>query len=230
MSFISCLLLGWKAHYCAAGFTMLDMRDSTLSIPIVPAHDAAHDVLGACPHDCPDTCSLVTTVQDGVATKVHGNPAHPHTDGALCTKVSRYTDRTYHPERLLHPLKRSGPKGSGRFEQVTWESALADIAQRLSAIAAKGPEAAQAILPYSYAGTMGLVQAESMAARFFNKLGASLLDRTICATAGGEGMKQTLGAKVGNSSSSGVATPLPAICISGAMPKWPNATEPSSSA
>ncbi len=176
---------------------MLNMRDSTPSIPIHPSHDAVHDVVGACPHDCPDTCSLVTTVQDGVATKVHGNPAHPHTDGALCTKVSRYTERTYHPERILHPLKRTGPKGSGQFEQVSWEEALTDIAHKLTAIAAKGPDAAQAIQPYSYAGTMGLVQAESMAARFFNKLGASFLDRTICATAGGEGMTQTLGRKVG---------------------------------
>ena len=180
---------------------MLNMRDSTIFIPIRPSHDASHDashdVLGACPHDCPDTCSLVTTVQNGVATKVHGNPAHPHTDGALCTKVSRYTERTYHPERILHPLKRTGPKGSGQFAQVSWDEALSDIAQKLSAIAAKGPDAAQAIQPYSYAGTMGLVQAESMAARFFNKLGASFLDRTICATAGGEGMTQTLGRKVG---------------------------------
>jgi anaerobic selenocysteine-containing dehydrogenase len=172
---------------------MLNMRDSNISIPIRPSHD----VIGACPHDCPDTCSLVTTVQDGVATKVHGNPAHPHTDGALCTKVSRYTERTYHPERILHPLKRTGPKGSGQFERVTWDQALTDIAQKLTAIAAKGPDAAQAIQPYSYAGTMGLVQAESMAARLFNKLGASFLDRTICATAGGEGMTQTLGRKVG---------------------------------
>jgi anaerobic selenocysteine-containing dehydrogenase len=101
-------------------------------------------------------------VQDGVATKVHGNPAHPHTDGALCTKVSRYTERTYHPERILHPLKRSGPKGSGQFERVSWDSALADIASRLNAIAARGPHAAQAILPYSYAGTMGLVQVRAL--------------------------------------------------------------------
>ena len=154
-------------------------------------------VLGACPHDCPDTCSMVTTVQNGVAIKVQGNPAHPHTDGALCTKVSRYTERTYHPERILHPLKRTGPKGSGQFERVSWDSALSDIAGRLNAIAQRGPGSAQAILPYSYAGTMGLVQSESIAARFFNTLGASLLDRTICATAGGEGMTQTLGGKVG---------------------------------
>jgi anaerobic selenocysteine-containing dehydrogenase len=155
------------------------------------------NVRGACPHDCPDTCALVTTVQDGVATKVQGNPAHPHTDGALCTKVARYTQRTYHPQRILVPLKRTGPKGSGRFEPVSWEAALADIASRLKAIAARGPHGGQAILPYSYAGTMGLVQGESIAARFFNTLGASLLDRTICASAAAEGLTQTLGGKVG---------------------------------
>ena len=154
-------------------------------------------VLGACPHDCPDTCSMLTTVVDGVATKVQGNPAHPHTDGALCTKVSRYTERTYHPERLLHPLKRVGPKGSGQFERVSWGDALTDIASRLQAIAQRSTEAAQAILPYSYAGTMGLVQGESISARFFHQLGASLLDRTICASAGAEGLTHTLGGKVG---------------------------------
>ena len=154
-------------------------------------------VLGACPHDCPDSCSFVTTVQDGIAIKVQGNSAHPQTDGALCTKVSRYTERTYHPQRILHPLKRSGPKGSRQFEVVSWEAALTDIATRLKAIAARGLDGAQAILPYSYAGTMGLVQGESMAGRFFNQLGASKLDRTICAKAGGEGQIHTLGAKVG---------------------------------
>ena len=172
---------------------MASMRESNFPIPVT----GPVNVIGACPHDCPDTCSLVTTVQDGIATKVHGNPDHPHTDGALCTKVSRYTERTYHPERILHPLKRSGPKGSGQFEQVSWEAALADIASRLTAIAARGPDTAQAILPYSYAGTMGLVQGESMAARFFHQLGASQLNRTICAAAGGEGLVQTLGGKVG---------------------------------
>ena len=151
-------------------------------------------VLGACPHDCPDTCSMLTTVVNGVATKVQGNPAHPHTDGALCTKVARYTERTYHPERILHPLKRMGPKGSGQFEPVSWDAALSDIATRLQTIASRD---AQAILPYSYAGTMGLVQSESIAARFFHRLGASLLDRTICASAGAEGLTQTLGGKVG---------------------------------
>jgi anaerobic selenocysteine-containing dehydrogenase len=154
-------------------------------------------VLGACPHDCPDTCSMLTTVTNGVAIKVQGNPAHPHTDGALCTKVSRYTERTYHPDRLLHPLKRVGPKGAGQFERVSWGAALQDIAARLQAIASRSADAAQAILPYSYAGTMGLVQGESMSARFLHKLGASRLDRTICSSAGGEGLTRTLGGKVG---------------------------------
>ncbi|MGB4583008.1 MAG: molybdopterin oxidoreductase family protein [Rhodoferax sp.] len=154
-------------------------------------------VLGACPHDCPDTCSMLTTVTNGVAIKVQGNPAHPHTDGALCTKVSRYTERTYHPDRLLHPLKRVGAKGAGQFERVSWGAALQDIAARLQAIASRGADAAQAILPYSYAGTMGLVQGESMSARFLHKLGASRLDRTICSSAGGEGLTRTLGGKVG---------------------------------
>ena len=154
-------------------------------------------VLGACPHDCPDTCSLITTVEKGIAIRVQGNPDHPHTAGVLCAKVSRYTERTYHPERILFPLRRIGPKGSGQFKRVSWEAALSDIAARLTSIAARSPGAAQAIQPYSYAGTMGLVQGESMAARFFNHLGASLLDRTICSAAGSEGITQTLGGKVG---------------------------------
>ena len=151
-------------------------------------------VRGACPHDCPDTCALLTTVENGRAIKVQGNAAHAATDGVLCTKVSRYAERSYHPERLLQPLRRVGPKGSGQFEPVGWDEALAEIATRLQAIAARDP---QAILPYSYAGTMGLVQGESIAARFFHQLGASLLDRTICASAGAEGLTQTLGNKVG---------------------------------
>lgn len=151
-------------------------------------------VLGACPHDCPDTCSLVTTVTDGVAVRVQGNPDHPSTGGVLCAKVSRYVERTYHAGRLLRPLRRVGPKGSGKFEPVTWDQALDDIAARLRAIAARDP---QAVLPYSYCGTMGLVQGESMAGRFFHRLGASLLDRTICASAGAAGLTHTLGGKVG---------------------------------
>jgi anaerobic selenocysteine-containing dehydrogenase len=151
-------------------------------------------ILGACPHDCPDTCSLVTTVQDGIAIKVQGNPNHPLTDGVLCTKVSRYTERTYHPDRVLHPMKRIGPKGSGQFQQVSWNEALTDIATRLKSIADKHPER---ILPYSYAGTMGMVQGESIAMRFFNLLGAARLDRTICSSAGAEALTQTFGSKLG---------------------------------
>lgn len=147
-----------------------------------------------CPHDCPDTCSMLITVEQGRAIKVEGNPDHPPTDGVLCTKVARYLERTYHPERLMTPLKRTGAKGTGQFVPISWDEALDTIAQRLSAIAQRDPEA---ILPYSYGGTMGLVQSEGMAARFFNKLGASQLDRTICAAAGGAGLKATYGLGVG---------------------------------
>jgi anaerobic selenocysteine-containing dehydrogenase len=151
-------------------------------------------VRAACPHDCPDTCAMLVTVEAGRAVKVQGDPAHPTTHGALCTKVSRYAERTHHPERVLHPLKRIGPKGSGQFVRVGWDEALADIAAKLKAIAAHD---AEAIVPYSYAGTMGMLQGESIAARFFHRLGASLLDRTICASAGGEALAATYGAKVG---------------------------------
>lgn len=114
-------------------------------------------VRAACPHDCPDTCALLVTVKDGVATEVRGDPAHPPTAGVLCTKVSRYAERTYHPDRLLHPMRRVGKKGEGKFERISWDEAIATIAQRLGQIALRDP---QAILPYSYAGTMGQVQGE----------------------------------------------------------------------
>lgn len=151
-------------------------------------------IRAACPHDCPDTCALLVTVRDGVAVEVRGDPDHPTTAGALCTKVSRYTERTYHKERLLYPMKRVGKKGEGKFARISWDEALDIISARLKSIASRDP---QAILPYSYAGTMGLVQGESMAARFFHKLGASFLDRTICAMAGSVGYGYTIGAKIG---------------------------------
>jgi anaerobic selenocysteine-containing dehydrogenase len=151
-------------------------------------------VRATCPHDCPDTCALLITVEDGVATEVKGDPDHPTTAGVLCTKVARYAERTYHPERLLHPMRRVGKKGEGKFERISWDEALGEIANKLGDIASRAP---QAILPYSYCGTMGLVQGESMSARFFNHLGASLLDRTICAMAGATGYKYTIGASVG---------------------------------
>jgi anaerobic selenocysteine-containing dehydrogenase len=151
-------------------------------------------VRGACPHDCPDTCALRVTVEGDRVVRVQGDPDHPPTHGALCNKVSRYAERTHSPDRVLHPLKRVGPKGSGQFQRVGWDEALDTVASRLRAIAERDP---QAIVPYSYAGTMGLVQGEGMAARWANRLGASLLDRTICSSAGGEALAATYGGKVG---------------------------------
>ena len=153
-------------------------------------------VRGACPHDCPDTCAMLVTVEHGRAKRVSGDPDQPFTNGFLCTKVNRYVERTYHPTRLLHPLRRVGAKGSGRFARISWDEALDEIAEKLGAIA-RSPDGPQAILPYSYAGTMGLVQGSSMDRRFFHLLGASMLDRTICSMAGTVGMRMTLGANIG---------------------------------
>uniref|UniRef100_E1TA41 Molybdopterin oxidoreductase n=1 Tax=Burkholderia sp. (strain CCGE1003) TaxID=640512 RepID=E1TA41_BURSG len=147
-----------------------------------------------CPHDCPDTCAMKVMVESGRVIKVAADPAHPPTQGALCTKVSRYAERVHHPQRLTTPMKRIGPKGEGRFQPISWEEALELGASRLAEIARRAPEA---MLPYSYAGTMGLVQGDSIAQRFFHKLGASQLDRTICAAAGAAGLKYTYGASLG---------------------------------
>jgi anaerobic selenocysteine-containing dehydrogenase len=151
-------------------------------------------VRAACPHDCPDTCGMLVTVENGVAVKIQGDPTMPFTQGTLCTKVAYYLERTYAPERLMHPLKRVGPKGSGRFERISWDAALDEIAARLKNLAAEDP---QTILPLSYAGTMGMVQYSSMDRRFFHRLGASILDRTLCSSAGKAGIKATLGGSVG---------------------------------
>ena len=151
-------------------------------------------VRAACPHDCPDTCALLVTVKDGVAIKVQGDPLHPFTDGSLCTKVTHYPERTYAPDRLKHPLRRVGAKGKGEFKRISWDEALDGIAARLKACAAEDPET---ILPLSYAGTMGLVQYMSMDRRFFNRLGSSQLDRTLCSSAGKAGLKATLGGSYG---------------------------------
>jgi len=160
------------------------------------ADGAVKVVRAACPHDCPDTCAMLVTVKDGVAIKIQGDPSMPFTDGTLCTKVAHYLERTYAPERVLYPLKRVGPKGSGEFRRIGWDEALDEIAERLKALAAsaEGPET---ILPCSYAGTMGMVQYSSMDRRFFHRLGASLLDRTLCSSAGKAGVKATLGGSVG---------------------------------
>ncbi|MGF1581099.1 MAG: molybdopterin-dependent oxidoreductase [Gemmataceae bacterium] len=151
-------------------------------------------ILAVCPHDCPDTCSMVVTVQNGQAIDLRGNKQHSFTGGALCQKVARYLQRVYHPGRLKYPMKRIGAKGEGQFERISWDEAIDTIASKFQQIAASldGPEA---ILPYSYAGTMGLLQSESLDRRFFHRLGASLLARTICATAGSEGCNMTLGTR-----------------------------------
>jgi len=151
-------------------------------------------VRAACPHDCPDTCALTVTVDDGVAVKVEGAKDHPFTSGTLCTKVARYLERVYSKDRLLHPMKRVGPKGRGELKRISWDEALDAIAARFKSIAAEDP---QGVLPYDYAGTMGYVQWHSMGRRFFNRLGASRLDRTICSAAGKAGMKITLGGSYG---------------------------------
>ncbi len=138
---------------------------------------------------------MLVTVEDGRATRLRGNPDHPVTRGFLCAKVARYLEREYSPSRLLYPQRRAGAKGEGRFTRISWDEALDEIASRLSAIAREhGPES---ILPYSYAGTMGLLQGGSMDRRFFHKLGASRLDRTICSSAGMAGTARVLGARYG---------------------------------
>jgi len=137
---------------------------------------------------------MLVTVENGVATAIRGDPDMPFTEGTLCTKVAHYLERTYAPDRLLYPQRRIGKKGEGKFVRIRWDEALDEIAARLKALAAEDPET---ILPCSYAGTMGMVQYMSMDRRFFHKLGASLLDRTLCSSAGKAGIKATLGASVG---------------------------------
>jgi anaerobic selenocysteine-containing dehydrogenase len=148
-----------------------------------------------CALDCPDCCSLLVTVENGRGTKLRGDPAHPVTRGFLCGKVARYLEHEYSPGRLLYPQRRVGAKGEGRFERISWDQALDAIALRLKAVAAEfGPEA---ILPYSYAGTMGLLNGAGMDRRFFHRLGASRLDRTICSSAGEAGLTEALGLRYG---------------------------------
>src|SRR5580658_987769 len=148
-----------------------------------------------CALDCPDCCSLLINVEDGRGSKLRGNPAHPVTRGFLCGKVAQYLEREYHPGRLLYPQRRIGAKGEGRFERICWDEALDAIATRLHSTAAEfGPES---VLPYSYAGTMGLLNFGGMDRRFFHRLGASRLDRTICSTAGMAGMTEALGVRYG---------------------------------
>ncbi|HYJ47882.1 MAG TPA: molybdopterin-dependent oxidoreductase, partial [Pyrinomonadaceae bacterium] len=153
-------------------------------------------VRAACPHDCPDTCAMLVTVEDGQAVHVAGDPDHPFTRGFLCTKVANYEQRTHSPDRVRTCLRRKGRKGEGRFEPISWDEALSEIASRFQALA-ESSEGAETILPYSYCGTMGLVQSQSMDRRFFHRLGASQLDRTICASAGSAGYRATVGLTIG---------------------------------
>ena len=160
-------------------------------------------VHAACPHDCPDACGVLITVEDGRALKIQGDPKHPVTRGFLCAKVAKYLDRVYSPDRVLYPLRRIGPKGPRpreaapheHFQRITWDEALDEICSRFHAIAEEfGPEA---ILPYSYGGTLGTLNNAAMDRRFFHRLGASQLDRTICSSAGTEGIRSVLGIKLG---------------------------------
>src|SRR6476661_3472544 len=157
-------------------------------------------VHAVCSHDCPDACGILVTVEDGRATRVQGDPEHPVTRGFLCAKVTKYLDRVYSPDRVMHPMRRTAPKGQGKgdasdFTRISWDEALDEISSRFKKISAEfGPEA---ILPYSYAGNMGVLSYSGMAHRFFHRLGASQLDRTICASAGGAGMLTVTGRNVG---------------------------------
>jgi anaerobic selenocysteine-containing dehydrogenase len=149
-----------------------------------------------CALDCPDTCSLLINVDEsGAGSRLRGDPDHPITRGFLCGKVAKYLDREYAPDRLLYPQRRIGAKGEGRFTRISWDEALNEIVARLKQTAAEF--GSESILPYSYAGSMGLLQANGMDRRFFHRLGASRLDRTICSAAGGAGLMAALGQRYG---------------------------------
>jgi molybdopterin guanine dinucleotide-containing S/N-oxide reductase-like protein len=155
-------------------------------------------VHAACPHDCPDACGVLITVEDGRATKIQGDPSHPVTRGFLCAKVAKYLDRVYSPDRVLYPMRRVGPKGSKgpeQWQRISWDAALDEITSRLKTIALEF--GSEAILPYSYGGTLGALNGGSMDRRFFHRLGASQLERTICSAAGEAGLKSVLGVKLG---------------------------------
>lgn len=150
-------------------------------------------IRGACPHDCPDTCGVITEVEDGRAITFYGDPDHPVTQGWLCAKVRPYLDHVYHPDRLTQPLRRVGAKGGGQWQPIAWEEAIAEIAHRWQGIIAR--YGAEAILPYSYSGTLGLVQMTVASTRFWNRLGASQLKRSICGAAAETAVQATLGVR-----------------------------------
>jgi anaerobic selenocysteine-containing dehydrogenase len=171
-------------------------------------------VHAACPHDCPDACGVLITVEEGRATRIQGDPAHPVTRGFLCAKVAKYLDRVYSPDRVLYPMRRVAPKGPAAelrssapppesrvavpkqvWKRITWDEALDEVADRFRQIIAE--YGSEAILPYSYGGTLAVLNGSGMDRRFFHRLGASQLDRTICSVAGEEGLKSVLGVKLG---------------------------------
>jgi len=158
-------------------------------------------VHAACPHDCPDACGVLITVEDGRATKIQGDPNHPMTRGFLCAKVAKYLDRVYSPDRVLYPMRRIAAKGTAStkgdevWQRITWDEALDEIAKRSRAIIAEF--GGEAILPYSYGGTLGALNGASMDRRFFTRLGASELERTICSSAGEAGLESVMGVKLG---------------------------------
>ncbi len=139
------------------------------------------EVKGCCPLDCQDTCSWVATVEAGVVTRVRGAREHPFTRGVLCTKVNDYQARTYSPDRVLYPLRRTGPKGAGEFERISWDNALGIIAERYSQLVSS--YGAQSILPFNYLGSMGVVQRRALM-RLFNAIGASRFHGSVCGASG----------------------------------------------
>ncbi|WP_300008961.1 molybdopterin-dependent oxidoreductase [Pseudonocardia sp.] len=165
------------------------------AIEDLPLTDVTTTVRAACPHDCPDTCAMLVTVADGKATGVRGDPDHPFTRGGLCVKVNNYPEKTYSPDRVLHPLRRTGPKGSGRFEQITWDEALSEIATRFRAtIDSHGPES---VMPVSYLGTQGILNGLSVGDPFFHRLGATVTERTYCDSGSCTAYSMTIGATAG---------------------------------
>ncbi len=186
-----------------------ELIEQTMAAVSTEIGSSTKTVRAVCTHDCPDSCGVLVTVDTltGRAIKVQGDPAHPVTQGFLCGKVARYLDRVYSPQRLLYPMRRrkDAPKGprpgtldaAEVFERIGWDEALDLVARRLKSVAEEfGPES---VLPYSYAGTIGQLGYGSMDRRFFHRLGASRLDRTICSTAGGEALKQVYGVRLGTS-------------------------------
>ena len=181
---------------CQTGPRRADENQTMTAIEDIPVTDiSTKTVRAACAHDCPDTCAMLVTVEDGKAIEVCGDPEHPFTKGGLCVKVNNYQDKVYSPDRLLHPLRRSGPKGSGQFEEITWDEALDEIADRFkTTIADHGPES---IMPVSYLGTQGIINGLNVGDPFFNALGATITERTYCDSGACTAYTMTIGATAG---------------------------------